>query len=83
VIGRRIVVTGLAGSGKSTFSLALGARTGLPVIHLDLHFWRKRHVEPDHERRVIAQRGNEVASHVLRSRHEVSEFLDRVHGDGG
>lgn len=39
LLGRRIVVTGLAGSGKSTFSLALGARTGLPVIHLDLHFW--------------------------------------------
>lgn len=39
VLGRRTVVTGLAGSGKSTFSDALGARTGLPVIRLDLHFW--------------------------------------------
>lgn len=39
-LGRRIVVTGLAGSGKSTLSLALGARTGLPVIHLDLEFWK-------------------------------------------
>ena len=38
-IGRRIVVTGLAGSGKSTFSRALGARTDLPVIHLDRYFW--------------------------------------------
>ena len=37
-LGRRVVVTGLAGSGKSTFSLALAAKTGLPVIHLDLHF---------------------------------------------
>ena len=39
-LGRRVVVTGLAGSGKSTLSLALGARTGLPVIHLDLEFWK-------------------------------------------
>jgi adenylate kinase family enzyme len=38
--GRRIVVTGMAGSGKSTFSTDLSARTGLPVIHLDLHYWK-------------------------------------------
>jgi adenylate kinase family enzyme len=45
-IGRRIIVTGLAGSGKSTLSLALGARTGLPVVHLDLHFWKPGWVAP-------------------------------------
>ena len=45
-LGRRVVVTGLAGSGKSTFSLALAAKTGLPVIHLDLHFWRPGWVAP-------------------------------------
>ena len=39
-LGRRIVVTGLAGSGKSTLALALGAGSGLPVIHLDLEFWK-------------------------------------------
>ncbi|MET0326778.1 MAG: isopentenyl transferase family protein, partial [Ilumatobacteraceae bacterium] len=36
-IGRRVVITGLAGSGKSTLAVALAARTGLPIIHLDLH----------------------------------------------
>ncbi len=39
-LGPRIVVTGLAGSGKSTLALALGSQTGLPVIHLDLEFWK-------------------------------------------
>jgi adenylate kinase family enzyme len=43
---RRVIVTGLAGSGKSTFSLALSAKTGLPVIHLDLHFWTPGWVAP-------------------------------------
>jgi len=45
-LGRRIIVTGLAGSGKSTFSLALAAKTGLPVIHLDLQFWKPGWVAP-------------------------------------
>jgi adenylate kinase family enzyme len=28
----------MAGAGKSTFSRALSAKTGLPGIHLDVHF---------------------------------------------
>ena len=46
LVGRRVIVTGLAGSGKSTFALALAAKTGLPVIHLDLHFWKPGWVAP-------------------------------------
>ena len=38
-VGSRVVVTGMAGAGKSTFSRALSAKTGLPVICLDLHSW--------------------------------------------
>ena len=45
-VGRRVVVTGLAGAGKSTFSRALASKTGLPVIHRDLHFWKPGWVEP-------------------------------------
>jgi adenylate kinase family enzyme len=45
-LGRRVVVTGLAGSGKSTFAVALATRTGLPVIHLDLTFWKPGWVAP-------------------------------------
>jgi adenylate kinase family enzyme len=43
---RRVVVTGLAGAGKSTFSRALATKTGLPVIHLDVHFWKPGWVAP-------------------------------------
>lgn len=45
-VGRRVVVTGLAGSGKSTFSRELAARTGLPNIPLDLHYWKPGWVAP-------------------------------------
>jgi adenylate kinase family enzyme len=45
-IGRRVVVTGLAGSGKSTLARALADRTALPVIHLDLAFWKPGWVAP-------------------------------------
>ena len=37
---RRVVVIGSGGAGKSTFSRALAQETGLPLIHLDRHFWR-------------------------------------------
>jgi adenylate kinase family enzyme len=59
-VGRRVLVTGLAGSGKSTFSRALAARTGLPLIHLDLCFWKPGWVAPsedewrEEQRRVLA-----------------------------
>lgn len=45
-IGRRVLVIGMAGSGKTTFSRALSARTGLPVVHLDVHYWKPGWVKP-------------------------------------
>jgi adenylate kinase family enzyme len=36
----------MTGSGKSTFARALATRTGLPVIHLDLHYWKPGWVRP-------------------------------------
>jgi adenylate kinase family enzyme len=42
---RRVLVIGSGGSGKSTFSLRLGERLGLEVIHLDKVYWRPGWVE--------------------------------------
>lgn len=42
---RRVLVVGCSGAGKSTFSRALGARLSLPVVHLDVHYWRPDWVE--------------------------------------
>lgn len=36
---QRIAVVGPCGAGKSTLARRLGARTGLPVTHLDALFW--------------------------------------------
>ena len=37
---KRALVIGGNGSGKSTFSIALAEKTGIPVIHLDKLYWR-------------------------------------------
>lgn len=37
---RRCLVLGSGGAGKTTFALALGEVTGLPVVHLDRHYWQ-------------------------------------------
>jgi adenylate kinase family enzyme len=46
---RRIVILGCSGAGKSTFAKTLGAKFGLPVIHLDTLFWQPGWVEPEPE----------------------------------
>ena len=40
LIVRRVLVIGSGGAGKSAFARRFGARTGLPVIHLDASYWR-------------------------------------------
>src|SRR5262249_35019775 len=37
---QRVLVIGSSGAGKTTFAIALGAATGLPVIHVDQLFWQ-------------------------------------------
>ena len=50
---QRVLVIGISGAGKSTFSRALATATGLPLIHLDKEFWRPGWVQtPRQEWRV-------------------------------
>ncbi|MEM9666309.1 MAG: DNA topology modulation protein [Bacteroidota bacterium] len=42
---QRILVIGSGGAGKSTLARQLGRRLGLPVIHLDQHYWQPGWVE--------------------------------------
>jgi adenylate kinase family enzyme len=42
---QRIMIVGQPGSGKSTLARALGARTGLPVVHIDHIHWQPGWVE--------------------------------------
>lgn len=44
---KRIAILGNCGAGKSTLARALGAKLGLPVVHLDAVFWRPGWVESD------------------------------------
>lgn len=46
---KRIAILGCSGAGKSTLARILGKRFGLPVIHLDQHYWRAGWVEPSRE----------------------------------
>jgi adenylate kinase family enzyme len=44
---RRVLVIGNSGGGKSTLARRLGDKLGLPVIHLDILFWKPGWVESD------------------------------------
>jgi adenylate kinase family enzyme len=44
---RRVLVIGCAGAGKTSFARKLAAKIGLPLIHLDFHFWRPGWELPD------------------------------------
>jgi adenylate kinase family enzyme len=37
---RRVLVVGCPGAGKTTFATKLAAMTDLPLVHLDVHYWR-------------------------------------------
>jgi adenylate kinase family enzyme len=46
---QKILILGGSGAGKSTLAVKLGGVMGLPVIHLDQHFWRPGWREPPPE----------------------------------
>ena len=49
VLGKKILVLGCSGSGKSTFAIKLQRKTGLPLIHLDNIWWKpdRTHITRD------------------------------------
>lgn len=56
-LGRRIVVRGATGSGKTTLTRRLGALLDLPVIELDALFWQPNWAEtpaPEFREKVAA-----------------------------
>jgi adenylate kinase family enzyme len=46
---RKILILGCSGAGKSTLAWQIGSVTGLPIIHLDQHYWLPGWQEPDKE----------------------------------
>ena len=40
---KRIAVVGSPGAGKTTFVRKLGAKTGLPIVHLDFYYHQTEH----------------------------------------
>ncbi len=46
---QRVVIIGSAGTGKTRLSVELGTVLGLPVVHLDTHYWKPGWVQSDPE----------------------------------
>lgn len=85
---QRIMIIGGPGSGKSTLALALGVRSGLPVVHFDPLFWAPGWVQRSPEessaliRAAAAQEawvldGNHAETYAVRAaRADLIIFLD-------
>lgn len=75
MLGNRIVVTGMAGAGKSTFSRMLAMKTGLPVICLDLHGWNPGWVRAPEREFLEKQRDLLAAERWIVDSHDVDDDL--------
>ena len=62
---KRIMIVGQPGSGKSTLAQALGARTGLPVIHIDQIHWQPGWIERSKPEKTRLCREAEQQSHWI------------------
>ena len=56
-IGIKIMITGCCGSGKSTLARKLADRTGLPLLHLDMIWWRpdESHIPQEDFDRILTE----------------------------
>ncbi len=57
---KRVMIVGAPGSGKSTLARRLGARVGLPVVHIDRIHWKAGWVERPLDERLLLIRAAEV-----------------------
>ncbi|MEL7213349.1 MAG: DNA topology modulation protein FlaR [Pseudomonadota bacterium] len=53
---QRVMIVGQPGSGKSTLARLLGARTGLPIYHMDHIHWKPGWVERPHDEKTAMTR---------------------------
>jgi adenylate kinase family enzyme len=53
---QRVCIVGPGGAGKSTLARQLGVCTGLPVVHLDRHFWHPGWIETPRDEWRVRQR---------------------------
>ena len=56
-VGTKVMIIGCCGSGKSTLSYKLADRTGLPLFHLDMIWWRpdESHISQDEFDRILTE----------------------------
>lgn len=53
---KRVAIIGSSGAGKTTLARTLGAKTGIPVVHLDRLYWSAGWVPTPHETWLERQR---------------------------
>lgn len=71
----------MAGAGKSTFSRQLAAKTGLPLIHLDLHTWAPGWVRVPDDELIETQRTLLAAQRWIVDSNDVDDDLLVAHAD--
>ncbi len=62
---QRIMIVGQPGSGKSTLARALGAKVGLPVVHIDHIHWQPGWVERPRDEKTRLCRDVEATEHWI------------------
>jgi len=71
----------MAGAGKSTFSRMLAAKTGLPLIHLDLHMWGPGWVRLPEDELIETQRTLLAGQRWIVDSNDVDDDLLVAHAD--